>query len=96
MCSADLQISEMLTRNLPSKKSISKVNFGTSNAKLSESGGKMTPYEKLYELNMRLSTARYRLEKAEKRVKTLEAQIEALLANPRSDEFSNKQGWDVT
>ena len=56
----------------------------------------MTPYEKLYELNMRLSTARYRLEKAEKRVKTLEAQIEALLANPRSDEFSNKQGWDVT
>jgi hypothetical protein len=99
MSSADLQISEMLTKNLPNKKSILKVNFGTSNANCKESGVKMTPYEKLYELNLRLSTARYRLEKAEKRVKALEAQIEALLADPRSDESSHpylQKGWDVT
>jgi hypothetical protein len=51
----------------------------------------MTPYEKLYELNMRLQTARYRLEKAEKRVKSLEKQISDLVNNPRSDD-----GWDVT
>jgi hypothetical protein len=90
MFNADLQISEMLTKNLPNKKIISKVNFGTSNAKSSESGERMTQYDKLYELHRRLSTARFKLLKAQARVAELEKQIAEVKGKPL------EEGWDVT
>jgi division protein CdvB (Snf7/Vps24/ESCRT-III family) len=46
-----------------------------------------TQYEKLYELRMRLKTAYYKLDKAQARVDTLEAQIA---------EITDKKGFDVT
>lgn len=50
----------------------------------------MTQYEKLYELHHRLSTARFKLLKAQARVAELEKQIAELKNEPARD------GWDVT
>jgi hypothetical protein len=41
MSNADLQISEMVTKNLPSRKNTSEASCGISSAKSSESGEKM-------------------------------------------------------
>jgi len=50
----------------------------------------MTQYEKLYELHHRLSTARFKLLKAQARVAELEKQIAKINGE------QPKKGWDVT
>lgn len=90
MFNADLQISEMLTKNLPNKKNTSEASCGISSAKSSESGERMTQYDKLYELHRRLSTARFKLLKAQARVAELEKQIAEVKGKPL------EEGWDVT
>jgi len=90
MSNADLQISEMVTKNSPSRKSTSEASCGISSASSSESGERMTQYEKLYELHHRLSTARFRLLKAQARVAELEKQIAEINGE------QPKKGWDVT
>jgi polyhydroxyalkanoate synthesis regulator phasin len=87
MFSADLLISEIITRNCPSRKNTSEVSFGTSSASSRESGEKMpTKYERLYDLQTQLNTAKYKLKKAQERVKKLEQQIAEVSDNR----------WDVT
>lgn len=90
MCSADLQISEIITKNSLSRKSTSEASCGILSAKSSESGERMTQYDELYSLNQRLITARYKLKKAQARVEELERQIAKIKNNQPKDR------WDVT
>jgi hypothetical protein len=90
MSSADLQISEMVTKNSPSRKNISEASCGILSAKSSESGERMTQYDELYQLHRRLSTARFKLLKAQARVAELEKQIAEVKGKPL------EEGWDVT
>jgi hypothetical protein len=50
----------------------------------------MTQYDELYDLQVRLGTARNKLQKAQKRVKELERQIAEVKGKPL------EEGWDVT
>jgi hypothetical protein len=90
MCSADLQISEIITKNSLSRKSTSEASCGILSAKSSESGERMTQYDELYQLHRRLSTARFKLLKAQARVAELEKQIAEVKGKPL------EEGWDVT
>ncbi len=50
----------------------------------------MTQYDELYQLHRRLSTARFKLLKAQARVAELEKQIAEVKGKPL------EEGWDVT